>query len=134
MTEARSFDVGAAPAPNPPSPELRPTWVLVAVGAVTLAVLTLASVAWIDLHDDVWRAAASCSASFDAPRAVRRLVSLGAAGGFAGLAAAGVWLGVRPVARPARLVFWSAVAVGWLTVIGVAVFGGTLITDCSVAL
>jgi len=135
VTDATTpVDGGAVMARDRTSRDLRPTWVLIALGAFTLAVLTLALIAWIDLHDDAWRAAASCSATFDAPRTVRRLVSLCAAGGYAGLAVSGVWLGLRPARPRARRVFWAAVTIAWLAVLGVALFGGTLIDDCSAAL
>jgi hypothetical protein len=134
VTDATPVDAGAAIAPDRSSHDHRPTWVLVAVGSFTLAVLTLAVVAWIDLHADAWRGAVTCSASFDAPRTVRMLVSLCAAAGFAGLAVSGVWLGVHPAHPRASRTFWLATGVACLAVLGVVVFGGTAIDHCLRAL
>ena len=123
-------DVGVAPDRPSAGKVRRDVWVLVTVGTFTLAVLTVAVIAWIDLHADAWAGAVLCSASFGAPRAVRMLVSLCAAASFVGLAVSGVWLGLHPAHLRGRRTFWAATALAWLAVLGVAMFGSTLIDDC----
>lgn len=130
VTEATSVDVGASTETIEMTKALRAARVLFWMGAVTLAVLTLASIAWIDTHADVWRVAARCGGSFEAPQIVRSAVSLSAAGALVGLSGSSFWLGVRPTDRRARRVFWSAVVVAWLAVSAMALVVGNTASEC----
>lgn len=131
VTDATPTDAGVD-AVSEPTPKPPPSWLLVAAGTLTLVSLALALVAWIDVHVEVWEAAARCSGSFVAPAWARGLASIIAGTSMTGLAISGLWLGLHPGDRRARRLFWAAILLAWVGFVAMALFAGHEISECSV--
>lgn len=129
VTEETSVDIGTSTDAEM-AKAMRAARILFGVGAVTLSVLALALIAWIDLHNDVWGARPGCN-PFGVQSMVRGLISLMGGAGLMGLAVSGLWLGIRPSNRTARRVLWSAIGLAWLAVGGIAAAGGGVFIDCA---
>lgn len=78
----------------------------------------------------MWQAGPGCG-PFVVPNTVRGLTTLIAAAGLVGIAVSGLWLGIRPANRNARRLFWSAIALAWVALGGMWVFGLDVIVDCA---
>jgi hypothetical protein len=130
VTEESSIAGGTTTETAETATALRAATVLFLVGIVTLAVLTFFLDAWINVHVRVWRAGPGCN-PFGAANIVRGLTTLVAAAGVVGIAVSGLWLGIRPVNRNARRLFWSAIVSAWVAVGGFWLFGLDVFIDCA---